>query len=245
MFTRAFGPTSKRRLVAIGLSTLAVTAVVATLAVTFMALNARTAYGSGSGPGGGCIPTHGAGVACVTKGLQASADFTTFDVTGCVVTDASVNAFQNVAVPGHTGTQSVMVFISVYDICNQVQLDAAANVDPSTGATLFNGTQSFGSQLGSASVNGTAPMYDFMSGTTFTSTVNVTWTGFGPTSTFADSFRSRSPGFMVSFRDNGSSRQAEASGTVTDSANNNLAAVSTPYGTLSNNTSGSVQVIKQ
>jgi hypothetical protein len=245
MSTRALGSTSRRRLVAIGLSTLAITAVVATLAVTFMTLNAHTAYGSGTGPGGGCIPTHGAGVACVTKGMQASADFTTFDANGCVVTDANINAFQNIAVPGHSATQSVMVFISVYDICNQVQLVAASNVDPNTGATLFNGASTFGAKLDTASVNGAAPMFDFVSGTTFTSTVNVTWSGFGPTSSFAESFRSRSPGFMVSFRDNGSSRQAEATGTVTDSANNNLAATPTDNADLSNNTSGTVQIIKQ
>lgn len=241
MFKRASAMTGKQRLVAVGLSALGLTALIAVLAVTFVALNARTAFGSGTG-GGGCIST--TGPRCNFTGNQAFTDFSSASTDGCTYTDANVQVFDNLTRPGGVTTSQVMVFINVYDNCTGQQLVSAANFDPNTGAPVFNGTLSFGSKLSSATVNGTAPMYDYVSNTTFTSTVNLTFQGYGPTSQFTDNSTFRSPGFMSKSNFKGTSRSAEASGTLTDASNNNLAAAPSLYASINNNSGGTLQIIK-
>jgi hypothetical protein len=241
MFTRASGMTGKRRLVAVGLSALGLTTLIAVLAVTFMALNAHTAFGSGSG-GGGCIST--SGPVCTFNGNQAYVDFSSVSADGCTFTDANVQVFDNVTRPGGVTTSQVIVFISVWNNCTGQPVVEASNFDPNTGVPEFNGTYSFGSKMSSAIVNGTAPMYDYVSNTNFTSTVNVTLQGYGPTSQFSDTNSYRSPGFFSKSRFKGVSRNAEASGTVTDASNNNLAAGASIYANINSNSGGTLQIIK-
>lgn len=241
MFTRTPGLSGKRRLVAIGLSALGLAALIAVLTVTFVALNARTAFGSGSG-GGGCIST--SGPKCTFKGNQAFADFGSVGADGCTFTDANVQVFDSVSKPGGATSQQVMVFISVTD-CTGVQIDSASNFDPNTGLPSFTGTFSFGSKLSSATVNGAAQMFDYVTGTSFTTTINVTWKGYGPTSAFMDANSFRMPGFFTKSRFTGDSRAAEATGTLTDASNNNLASIPTLYANLNNDSGGTLQVIKQ
>ncbi len=242
MFTRAFKMSGKRRLIAVSLSALGLTAVVAILAVTFLALNTHTAFGSGSG-GGGCFST--TGPVCTFKGNQAYADFSSVSADGCIYTDANVSPYESLTNPGRVASQTVYVTESQWNNCTGQFIWGASNMDPSTWTPTFNGTVQFGSQLSSATVNGTAPMFDYTTGAqVFTATLNVTLKGYGPASTYVDSSHYRSPGFVMSTHFNGSSRQAEASGVFTDQAGDNLATPATLNAYLSNASGGTVQLFR-
>jgi hypothetical protein len=237
MFTRMFGLSGKRRLVAVGLSALGLTAVVAVLTVMFLGFNAHTAFGSGSG-GGGCFST--SGPVCTFKGHQAYADFSSVSADGCVFTDAYVQAFESLTSPSRVDSQTVYLSIYQWNNCTGAMVIGADNMDPNTWQPAFSGTIQFGTQ--SASVNGTATMYDYVGGQSFTTTINVSWNGYGPTSTFVDSSHYRSPGFIMSTHDTGVSQAAEASGNYTDQSGANLAATPTLSAGLSNDSGGTVQM---
>lgn len=237
MFTRAFGLSGKRRLVAVGLSALGLTAVAAVLAVMFLGFNTHPAFGSGSG-GGGCFST--SGPACTFKGHQAYADFGGVSADGCVFTDAYVSPFESLTSPSRTASQTVYISISQWNYCTGEQVMGADNMDPTSWMPAFTGTVQFDSH--SASINGTATMYDYSGGQSFTTTINVSWKGYGPTSTFVDSQHYRSPGFIMSTHDTGVSQAAEASGNFTDQSGANLAATPTLNAGLTNDSGGTVQM---
>jgi hypothetical protein len=234
---------------------LSLTAVVAVLVVTLLVLNTRTAFGSGTG-GGGCFPA--TGPACHFTSNNAFVDFSSVSADGCIFTDASVQPFASLTRPGGTATQAVSIFISKFDICQHttncgsansgtgsggcgVQLEEATNFDPITGMPIFNGTIQFGPSLDTATVNGTAPMNDFVTGKQFTSTINVSWKGYGPTSTFMDIFSDRQPGFMSKTHTAGTNRLAEASGVVTDVTGANVVTSPTPDADLNDSSGGTVE----
>lgn len=241
MSTRGPRFSGKRRLTAIALS---VTGLVAVLAVVgVLVLNTRTAHGSGTG-GGGCFNV--SGPACTFKGNSSFNNFGTVSSDGCIFTDSQVAFFDSLTRPGNVATQSVMVSISKWDSCNGVALEEVSNFDPNSWASTFNGTVQFGSNLSSASVNGTAPMYDEFTGNLlFTTTVNVTVKAYGPSSSFSDNSHYHAPGFVMNSHFSGTSRSAEASGTFTDQAGNNLAALPSLYSELDNSTGGTVQIFRQ
>jgi len=240
MFKHSFNLPGKRRLVAVGLSALGLTAVVAIMAFMFLGLNTRTAFGSGSG-GGGCYST--TGPVCTFKGNQASVDFNSVSADGCIYTDAYMSPYENLTSPGRVASQTVYVSMSQWDNCTGQLLWGADNIDPSSYIPTFTGTAQFGSQLSSATVNGTAPMYDYFTGAqVFTTTVNVTLKGYGPTSTNLNVSQYRSPGYVMSTHFTGASRAAEASGVITDQSGNNLATPASLYANLSDDTGGTVQL---
>jgi hypothetical protein len=244
MFARVFGSLGKRRLVVVGLTAVSLTAVVAVLAISLLSLNARPAFGSGSG-GGGCLST--TGPVCTFTSTNAFADFNSVSTDLCIVTDASVQPFTSINMPGRAAIQSVVVSIFKFDNCapnGGATLEDAVNVDFATGLPVFNGTIQLDPKLDTAAINGSAAMFDFVSGQTFTSTVTVSWQGFGPTSTFMDSSHIRSPGFMMNTRFTGSSRSAVASGVITDEAATNIATPPTSIANLMNSTGGTVQFIR-
>lgn len=230
----------KRRLVTAGLTVVGLSGVIALLAVMFMTFNARPAYGSGSG-GGGCYST--TGPTCTFKGHQAYVDYSSVSADGCIYTDASVQPFESFTTPGHTAMQSVMVFFSKYDACNNTLIEGASNLDPSTGLAVFNGTAQFGSGLSTATVNGTATLFDFNTGAQLgTSTVNLTWNGYGPTSTFFDNSHYRSVGFFMNTHFTGSSRSAEVTGVFTDTTGANIATQPSLYAEMTNSSGGTVMM---
>src|SRR5215469_17581126 len=184
---------NKRQILVTSLG-LSLTAVIAVLVVTLLVLNTRTAFGSGTG-GGGCFSTNGP--SCTFKGNNAFADFSSFSSDGCIFTDVNIEPFASLTQPGHVAAQSVFIFLSKYDACNDVELLFATNQDPNTFMPDFTGTVQFGSNLSSATITGTAPMFGQSStgsgvssksgtgggggggGLLFTTTVNVTLTGYG------------------------------------------------------------------
>jgi hypothetical protein len=242
VFARMLSPIGKRHrksALALGLAVVGLVAVVA--AVTVVPGLGRTAHASGNG-GGGCVAT--TGPACSFKEHSANANFGTVSSDTCpIITTASINVFESLQLPGKTGSQSIFLFISQFD-CNNNQLEGADNFDPNTGLPSFTGTIQFGGGLTTAKVNGTANMFDFVSGMSFTTTINVTWQAFGPSTTFIDSSHNRGPGLIINMHFHATDRAAEASGMVTNMDNSNIAASPDPAADINNSTGGTVLINK-
>lgn len=204
----------------------------------------RTALGAGGG-GGLCQPT---GPVCTTKAHNAFADFEGVAADGCTFVDASVQAFEALTEPGHTTGTFVFVIMSEYNNCTNTFIAAASNVDPNdpNAVPAFNGTAQFSTPLGSASVVGTATMFDDTGvAAPWTSTINITWHGYGPTTTYIDTFHARTPGqFLILSHTHSTSQNAETTGVISDQAGNNLASVPTLDALIQNATDGSVTIVK-
>jgi hypothetical protein len=242
MSTRGFSLTGHRQLVLVGLALVGLAAVVAVLFAAVSPFGGRVAHGSGSG-GGGCIST--TGPVCHFTSTNAFGNFDSVGSDGCTFTFASVQPFDSLTRPGNITSQTVIVNINKFDNCQGIDLENVSNFDPSTGQSDFTGTIQFGTKLSTATVVGTAPMFDSDSGALlFTTSINVTWQGFGATTTFVTNSHSRSPGFIFNTHFSGDSRMAEASGTLTDETGANLATPATPNAQLDNAQSGTVQIIK-
>jgi len=82
----------KRGLVASGLASVALLAVVAMLVVTLLPSNGRAAHAGGTG-GGGCFAI--SGPVCTFKNQSAFADFESSSSDGCVISDTFVQGFNN------------------------------------------------------------------------------------------------------------------------------------------------------
>lgn len=242
MSSRARLFAGKRGLIAIGLSVAMLTAAIAVVAV--LALGARPAYGSGSG-GGGCFAT-GPSPACTFQNNSASVDFSNVSSDGCIYTDAGVSVYDNLTTPGQNTTQTAFIYLSEWNYCTGVPLVEAGDFDPTTGLSTFTGTIQLASDLTTAKVTGAAPMYDWVSGTQlFTTSIDLTFNGYGPTSRFSDSQHFQAPGYVMNSHYSGTSRTAEASGAFTDQNDINLAAQPTTYGYLLNTSGGTVQLSRQ
>jgi hypothetical protein len=172
-----------------------------------------------------------------------SSDFGSVSADECVFTDVFVSAFNSVTAPNRVATKTVFVFMTKFDNCSGATPLSASNIDPTTGNPLFNGDFQTETNLNGGSISGSAPMFDSLTGAqSFTSTINVTFKGYGPTSTFIDSSHMRMAGFLMNNHFHGTSRAAEASGVVTDDTGSNLAAVPTLYASMQNSSSGTVQL---
>lgn len=230
----------KRRLLAVSLAAVALLGVVA--AVAFMSFRPKTALGSGTGPGG-CISSDGP--VCTFQGNTAMANFNTVSSDdGCIYTSASIQAYDNLLRPGNVTSQPVFIFTSKYDVCNDIPLQNASNMDPNTFLPQFTGTVTFDSSLQSATIIGTAPMFDYVTSSAFTGTINITFKGYGPTVNYSNNSHFRSAGYITSSHNTGSSRTAAASGTIADEAGNNFAATPSPDGTLADARGGSLQIFR-
>jgi hypothetical protein len=240
MSTRTISLRGKRRLVAGILAALGLALVAGLLAVIVLPATGRPAQASGSGPGG-CFSN--TGPVCTAKGGDADAFFGSVSSDGCIFSTAEIQPFQNLTRPGNVTNQAVFVAISVFDACNFVQLVEASNFDSTTQDLNFTGTIDFGDQVSTARVQGTATMFDFVSNTSFTATIDVTWQGYGPTTYAIDSLHSRAPGVIVNTHFKGAFRSAAASGTLSDGTTN-FAATPTLDASLDNISTGTVQIFK-
>jgi hypothetical protein len=226
---RRFG---SRRLVAAGVAG-ALLASVAAIAATVMLSVAPAA-----GAGGGCFSSTSVPV-CTFKNLTAFAHFGLVSDDKCTFTDTFVQPVQALTSPGRGESTFVFISISELNMCQNTDVQVA-NFDPVTFMPVFNGTAQIDSKLGSASVVGTAPMFDFNGNLIYTATVNVSWLGIGPIDSMIDNNHFRSAGFMVNEHFNGQSREAMASGTLTDPAGANVAATPTTEADMENATGGSI-----
>jgi hypothetical protein len=152
------------------------------------------------------------------QGLSADAFFDSFDVTGCVETDAGVSAVDGrikMMGGGPEVTSSAFVFISQYDNCSQtVLLNAFGS------ATLPAGAFQIDKKLTSATLHTSVDVFDSVSGTTFPTDISLSWTGTGPISAEHNHFIFRTPGFRENETFSGKFNPATASGSVTAGGTN-------------------------
>jgi hypothetical protein len=89
-------------------------------------------------------------------------------------------------------------------------------------------------------------MFDtFGNPSTWTSTIDITWQGYGPTTTSTDIFRAKQPGVFFTLSHNHVTNQnAVTTGLFSDEAGNNLAAVPTLDALIAEGTGGFVVVVK-
>lgn len=227
----------KRRLVAIGLAVAALAGVVA--AVAFMSFHTRTAYGAGNGL---CSPN---APVCAENGNSAYATFDNVSSDGCIYTRAAIQPTMNLSHPDGTTSQSVLVFISKYDQCNNTQIETGNNFNPMTGNPDFTGTVQFGANMSTVSINGTAPIYDNTMGTLlFTTAINMTWQGYGPTTQNIESDHFHAPGLIMNLHITGTSRNAEASGTFSDETGTNIATGPTLNAVIFDSSGSEVSIFK-
>ena len=247
MSAQLVGTPARRRVTALGLAAAVLAAAVAVVAA--FSLNTHSAAGAGGG--GGCFAT--TGPVCTFKSHTAFADFSTVSAFaggggggGCVATDAFVQPFESLSMPGQNSAVSVMVSLSTFNFCNNTQSECAGNFDPNSGAPLFTGTVQFGLDLTTATVIGTATMFDpcatSPAAASFTTSIDLTWQAFGPNSTLIDNSHLRSPGFILNSHFKGISRQAVASGVLTDATGANRASSPTDNADIENASSGTVLV---
>jgi len=127
----------------------------------------------------------------------------------CVETFVSVFAnkgkFQSPPGPGSTSTFA-SVWVGQFDSCTGIGFSGYGDTFPGDGAFQIDRS------LTSAALNVTIPVFDGVSW--FDADVNLVWTGTGELSRGTFHSHSKSPGCVINQRWSGSSRPAQASGTV-------------------------------
>lgn len=215
MSASLFHFSGKRRAVAAVLATVSLVAVVS--GVLFMNFHTKTAHGAGAGI---CTPNT---PICTENGNSAFATFDNVSSDGCIFSQVAVQPSTNLSQPGSNTSQSAFVFISKYDQCNDVQIEEGTNDAPGIVYPPFTGTIAFGPNLSTGSLNGTAPIYDLNTGALlYTATINVTWQGYGSTTRNLDNEHFFGQGIVMNMHIQGTSRNAEASGTFTDETGSNV-----------------------
>jgi hypothetical protein len=156
-------------------------------------------------------------------GLTADASFDTLDPTGCIDTSVQISATNGTTkmnkVPGSPQASSVaFVGISQFNFCTGTDLFEAF-ASPVLAAGAFR----IGKTLNAATLNTSTDVTDFISGTTFTVQISITWAaipGATPTA-FRSTFVLRGGGLRLSDSASAStSEPATASGSVIVGATN-------------------------
>lgn len=235
MSVRSFHFSGKRRVVAAILASITLAAVVAAVLVT--SFHTKPAFGASAGL---CTPN---APVCTENGNAAYAMFDNVSSDGCIYTEVDVQPVTDLAQPGSNGYQSAMVFITKYDSCNNMEIEQGTNEFAPSAQAAFNGTLTFGENLSTGSMVGTAPIYDVNTGNLlYTTSINMTWQGYGATTKSLDSEHFFSQNIVMNMHINGSSRTAEASGTVTDETGSNVITGPTLNAALFNMTGSQVEV---
>jgi hypothetical protein len=151
------------------------------------------------------------------KGPSTLAAFTTLD--GCIQTDVFVLGSDSVSQDGPgrpTSFSYASVTVSQVDVCSGSQLLYAYG----SAAPLAGPNFQVSSKLDSAALNATATLFDEVSGTNFDVEVSLNWSGSGARSRTSNNSRFHSAGCNINTRSNGTSRYAQATGSVTDGVTN-------------------------
>ena len=148
------------------------------------------------------------------KGLGASAYFSSSDPSGCVYTDVSVFANEQMILnqPGTNNAFSgISLYISQYDYCRGVQLLAADGYSSLAAHDLV-----ISNQLESAALTATVSMYDYVSGNSFDVRVNLNWTGVSSIGHRTNQSQYRFERCHQKYQDNSKFRFAQVSGSISD-----------------------------
>ena len=210
-------------------------------AVLTLGFGTRTAVAAG--PGGACSPN---APTCEVLTHDAFVDFQGLASDGCTLIDGTVQALQIITMPGHQTATYVFIQFFESDNCTGTFIGGGSNQDPSTGLTVFNGSAQFSTPVGTGTITGTAPMFDFFGNpSTWTSTIDMTWQGDGQTTMFNDIFHAQQPGVFITLsHTHWWSQNAVTTGVLTDEAGNNLASVPNLDAQIRNSTGGDLVIVK-
>lgn len=151
------------------------------------------------------------------QGQTAQAEFST--TQGCVQTLVYVLATDGRFKTDPGSPQAASggeVYLSQFDVCTQTQL-----VDAFGFAVLAPDEYRIDEQFTTATLTATVEVSDVASGASFPVHVGVRWTGFGDTFSRDERYRRQeAPGVWVNFHQDGTFRQATASGSVSDGTTN-------------------------
>lgn len=171
------------------------------------------------------------------RGLGANASFSTVD--GCIQTNVDVftaEAFIQVF-PGNVDPfSSVNIFISQYDLCEDIQLLAAEGV-----ADLAEPDLQISKKLNRATLNTTINVLDSLTSNTFDVSVDLAWTGIGPVTRERLNFHFQDQTCITHTRSKATLRAAEVTGNVSDGTTNFTPELSLGANLISSN--GSEMVI--
>lgn len=146
------------------------------------------------------------------KGQSASAYFSSADPSGCIYTDVSVYASEQISAsqPGPGSPSSgTNVSIYQYDACTGTQLLAADGFAP-----LADADFEVSKKLESAKLNATVNVFDYVSGTSFDVSLDLTWTGTSSLGHQMSHFQYQFAGCHQNLHTNGTFRFAQAIGAV-------------------------------
>lgn len=185
--------------------------------------------------GGGVCDLSAQHSVCTGKATSAYTAF--FSNDGCISTQVSVNAFQDVS---HSATDpsadTTQIFVDFY------QFDTCAFVDVASASGQVIGSNFQGdSQLNTAALNATVPLTGTGVPDGFTLTVSLNWRGYGDTRTFNNDFKYRSPSGITITRQVVTVRSAIATGTISDGTTN-FASAPAIYSTLFDSQGGQIIV---
>jgi hypothetical protein len=167
------------------------------------------------------------------KGESVLSIFTSTD--GCIQTQVFVAATQGVSRslpgPGNPVTE-VALFILQEDICTDTRLISAESLSAIPAADF-----QVDKKLAQAILNTTVTATDYAADppASFDVSIDLTWTATGPLTRANDNTHFHTPGCVINNRIHGTSRTAEASGSVSDGTTNYITGPSTQALTMSSN----------
>jgi hypothetical protein len=143
----------------------------------------------------------------------AQASFNYPDSSGCLLTFVSVSVTESAQriEPGKPEPRA-MGFVSLVriDICHQNQVLFVAQGE----RELQPDELQFGVNLGSAALHSVFDLFESVTATRHTATVDLTWTATSPATHIQSRYSDSGPGFRHAFREVGSRRTADAVGSV-------------------------------
>ena len=175
------------------------------------------------------------------RGQEAVAAFSSIDSTGCILTSAFVAAIdadvKTSPGPGEPDSRS-FVIVSRYDRCTHVELLDAFGENTALPADAF-----VISELESATLLATIDVVDQVSGTSFPLSLDLNWTATGETGRVRDHYQLKTPAFSVNAKFNATSREASATGTISDGSTNYT---STPadFALLNSIKAGALEIVR-
>ncbi len=145
------------------------------------------------------------------SGQDAAVELGSTDPAGCVFTNVRVGAIDGRIKQGSQPETSSHVFVLIgqYNACTDTRLIAAIGQAPVVPVAF-----QIDPQLSTATLNATLEVFDYVSARSYPVDISVNWTATGDAVRLKGSTQTRSAGFLVSERFDGSGRQATAAGTV-------------------------------
>lgn len=185
------------------------------------------------------IAKTGGGGAFKFKGQSTESFFSSADPTGCINTDVSMFASEQVVRnqpdPGDASS-GLTLFIYQYNVCTNEQLMAASGF-----ATLAENDLQVSGNLDSAVLNARATIFDEVSGASVDVTIALTWRGTSSLGHQSSQIQYSFGGCKTKSNGDGAFRFAEAAGSVM-MGQTNLTPASSVNSTIFSGKSGTVEI---